>query len=343
MGIETATFVTDLVNTNPGSSDLRNQGDDHLRLLKTVLQSTFPTASKAFYNPTSAAKSADFTVVASDMNKIFVVDTTAGAVTATLPTLASGDAGWKCSIIKSNTGVNPVFVAPPSGSLTSGPLSLTKTRRSVPGAKIDCIWSGTAWVVTRAIHLPVGSCIEFHGSTLPAGYEWPSGQTLSSSANYPDYNGAMGTLVTLDKRGRIGIPLDNLGGSLASRLVGGIITGTAVGNVGGTDTVTLSSAQIPSHTHAVFLNLVDGGHSHTFPGGVSAIQYTGASAGGGGTLAGTSTISGTASVTTGITGTVRDASGGGGNANVTAANAGGGGSHSNLQPSIMVTQILVVE
>jgi microcystin-dependent protein len=332
MGIETATFVTDLVNTNPGSSDLRNQGDDHLRLLKTVLQSTFPTASKAFYNPTSAAKSVDFTVVLADMNKIFVVDTTAGAVTATLPTLAAGDAGWRCSLIKSNTGVNPVFVAPPSGSLTSGALSLTKTRRSIPGAKIDCIWSGTAWVVTRAINLPVGTCIEFHGTALPTGYEWPSGQTLSSSANYPDYNGAMGTLVTLDKRGRIGVPLDNLGGSLASRLVGGIITGTTVGNVGGADTVTLSSAQIPAHTHAVFLN--DPGHVHTYA--AAALSSTG---GGGFTIPGQGTGN-TSNSTTGIT--VRDTAGGAGSANVTAT-TGGGGSHSNLQPSIMVSQILVVE
>lgn len=41
MGLETATYIADLVTTNPASTDPKSQGDDHLRLLKTVLQATF--------------------------------------------------------------------------------------------------------------------------------------------------------------------------------------------------------------------------------------------------------------------------------------------------------------
>ena len=48
MGLESGTFVDDLVNTNPvGATDLRSQGDDHLRLIKSVLKTTFPNATKA--------------------------------------------------------------------------------------------------------------------------------------------------------------------------------------------------------------------------------------------------------------------------------------------------------
>lgn len=45
MPLETATYVHDLVVTNPISTDGINQGDDHLRLLKQVLQNTFPNAT----------------------------------------------------------------------------------------------------------------------------------------------------------------------------------------------------------------------------------------------------------------------------------------------------------
>ena len=40
MGLETGTKLSDLVTTNPTSSDPRSQGDDHLRLIKTVLATT---------------------------------------------------------------------------------------------------------------------------------------------------------------------------------------------------------------------------------------------------------------------------------------------------------------
>lgn len=42
MGLESATYLTSLVNTNPVSSDAKSQGDDHIRLIKAVLLSSFP-------------------------------------------------------------------------------------------------------------------------------------------------------------------------------------------------------------------------------------------------------------------------------------------------------------
>ncbi len=49
MGLEAASFLDDLVTTNPVSSDTVAQGDDHLRLLKTVLKATFPSLTRAIY------------------------------------------------------------------------------------------------------------------------------------------------------------------------------------------------------------------------------------------------------------------------------------------------------
>lgn len=43
MGLETATYISELDASNPiGASDPKGQGDDHLRLIKSTLQNTFP-------------------------------------------------------------------------------------------------------------------------------------------------------------------------------------------------------------------------------------------------------------------------------------------------------------
>lgn len=47
MGLESATYISDLVATNPASSDAKSQGDDHIRLLKSTLQATFPNVTGA--------------------------------------------------------------------------------------------------------------------------------------------------------------------------------------------------------------------------------------------------------------------------------------------------------
>lgn len=47
MALETATYISDLVSTNPTASDNISQGDDHIRLLKGTLKSTFPNVAGA--------------------------------------------------------------------------------------------------------------------------------------------------------------------------------------------------------------------------------------------------------------------------------------------------------
>jgi len=47
MALETGTYISDLVITNPTSTDPKSQGDDHLRLLKSTIKTTFPNVSGA--------------------------------------------------------------------------------------------------------------------------------------------------------------------------------------------------------------------------------------------------------------------------------------------------------
>jgi len=42
MSVESATYITQLSTANPAAGDPRSQGDDHLRLIKSVLTSSFP-------------------------------------------------------------------------------------------------------------------------------------------------------------------------------------------------------------------------------------------------------------------------------------------------------------
>ena len=41
MGLESATYISELVSANPTATDPISQGDDHLRLIKTVLKNQF--------------------------------------------------------------------------------------------------------------------------------------------------------------------------------------------------------------------------------------------------------------------------------------------------------------
>ncbi len=47
MALETGTYINSLVATNPTGSDAKSAGDDHLRLIKSTLKSTFPSVTGA--------------------------------------------------------------------------------------------------------------------------------------------------------------------------------------------------------------------------------------------------------------------------------------------------------
>jgi hypothetical protein len=50
MGLETGSTISSFITSNPTSSDPVNQGDDHIRLIKSVLQSQFPGTTGTGFN-----------------------------------------------------------------------------------------------------------------------------------------------------------------------------------------------------------------------------------------------------------------------------------------------------
>ena len=47
MALETGTYISDLVATNPTSTDPKSEGDNHLRLIKSFVKATFPNVTGA--------------------------------------------------------------------------------------------------------------------------------------------------------------------------------------------------------------------------------------------------------------------------------------------------------
>lgn len=54
MTVESASYISQLSTSNPAAGDNISEGDDHIRLIKTVLQTQFPNLSTTAVNPTAA-------------------------------------------------------------------------------------------------------------------------------------------------------------------------------------------------------------------------------------------------------------------------------------------------
>ena len=47
MTVESATYISELDATKPGATDVKSEGDDHIRLLKSTIKATFPNVNAA--------------------------------------------------------------------------------------------------------------------------------------------------------------------------------------------------------------------------------------------------------------------------------------------------------
>lgn len=121
MGLEIGTFIDDLVATNPTGTDPKNQGDDHLRLIKTVIKITFPNATRAFRFPFIRTEESAYTILLTDENTLVKVDATTGPIIVTLP--ASAPKGFVVGIAKVDTTANAVTVAAGAGDTIDGYLT----------------------------------------------------------------------------------------------------------------------------------------------------------------------------------------------------------------------------
>ena len=143
---------------------------------------------------------------------------------------------------------------------------------------------GTSWTPATSGFIPTGIVLPFAGpeASVPAGWLILGGQAVSRATyvslftlfgtTYGPGDG-MNTFNLPDMRGRTAVGKDDMGGSPANRVTNAAsgITGTTLGASGGTQTHTLVTGEMPSHTHT------QDAHSHgvgTYANGTSAVSGT---------------------------------------------------------------------
>ena len=234
-----------------------------------------------------------------------------------------GDAGGDTLTINSNAmaipntlnvGSNTLYLSPSGTQVGIGTTTVGSNMLTVAGTVASTAGGFVfpdSTTQTTAVTAPAASMMVFAGASAPTGWLLCFGQAISR-ATYATLFAAISTTYGIgdgtttfnlpDMRGRVAAGADNMGGSAAGRLTSTTMSpdGNTLSATGGTQTHTLITAEMPSHTHAL---------SDAYPG-----------------------------VNTG--GSWQNQGGGYGGSIVSIGSTGGGGAHLNVQPTLVLNYII---
>jgi microcystin-dependent protein len=253
MPLETATFISGLVPSNPASSDGLNQADDHLRLIKATLQATFPNIAGAV------------TASATQLNSLLsqLLGTTSYAAllgTVAAPSysfLGDTNTGWY------SPGADQAALA--VGGVAA--ITVTADKKATFAGAVAATGPISGPGVT-----PIGSMVMWLTDTLPTGngvWAWANGGTLSRTTlgagkelfdlvgtTYGVGDGST-TFNVINMQEVAPVGKSTMGTAASPGLLASISAGlkAALGGLFGTDTTTLTAAQIPTITSTATASL----------------------------------------------------------------------------------------
>ncbi len=224
MGLETGTYISDLNSSNPVAGDPVNEGDDHIRLVKSTVKATFPSITGAV------------TSTHTELNKLDgVTANTAELNYVDVATLGTAEASKAVTVdaSKDSTGIRNLTV---SGTLTIGSNTATTLQAVYP---VGSIYINAAVATNPGTLLGFGTWAAFGAGRVIVGL----------NAADSDFD--------------------------------------TVQETGGAKTHTLTTAELPSHTHTVSIPSSENGGSSNdhalFPDSTSSGEtFTSGATGGGG-------------------------------------------------------------
>lgn len=319
MPLETATYISQLVSTNPAHTDGLSDADAHMRLIKAVLKAQFPNWTAAVLTSTQAQIDAVITTVGTtgvsvlaDAGAFFKTNNTAGL---TNPSATEVDVKVANIVVAKffSTGSADGSITIPGNLTVAGALTAT-----VPGL------------------IPVGGSLQWWTDTLPSmpgvTYGWLNGQAVSRTT-YAALFALLGTTYGAgdgtttfnlpDTRDNVLVGSGDMGATAAVNRITNFVS-TTLGNLFGTCLHLLTTGEMPAHSHTATSTVTDPGHTHSVPSGASSTGPYDVN-GAGQRYANPQT---TGSSTTGVTVATSN------------ANTGGGASHNNVQPSIVCNHVM---
>ena len=212
MGLESATYISGLDSSNPDGSDSISQGDNHLRLIKSVLKATLPNADEAINGIHTSASAPSPTTAG-----LVWFDTTDNV----LKVRDEGDSAW---VILSTSPVTSYKVL---GSPTVG--WTMPTSDGSPGQLLSTNGSGVFSFASATTSIPAGVIVMWSGAVSAV----PSGWVICDGNNStPNLTGKFIVHADADSGGTYDVG-DN----------------AALGNTGAT---AITTAQMPSHNHTYY-------------------------------------------------------------------------------------------